>query len=203
MRSTPSPFWFDPGPAPPSRGLCSPRCKAAAGYRQGKGAPPPLRSHDLGTPKSRRVWVTGERDEGRGSLVASKVGAGPHAPAPTRKLGEKRGRSPGPPLEQRSEAVWGANLGAGPATGGDGEQGAEGTARHPLSGGRVGTAGEVGRRRAASRAKTETLEQRTRRNPEAGKPIENDRKERTQPRCQSKLYRDGSLGELGWDVGEC
>lgn len=57
-------------------------------------------------------------------MAASKVSAGLHAPAPG---GERKVETPWPRSEQRSEAVRGANLGAGLATKGDGGQRAKGT----------------------------------------------------------------------------
>ena len=119
--------------------------------------------------------MTGGHGEGRG-------GAWPpprSALVSTRRPREGSGRSKRPGLAQKSGARQSGEQTWEPGWRPEETEGREpkGSPRHTLGEGRVRAAGGVGRRRAASGAKTESLEQGARRNPEAGKPIGNDRKQ--------------------------
>lgn len=96
-RSTPPPSWFDPRPGRSETRFAQLRLPAAARYRQGKGAPPREgrfpSGHDLvaGSQGGRGDW--GSWWEG-GSVAASVVSPGPHAPA---QGGKREVGTPRPP----------------------------------------------------------------------------------------------------------
>lgn len=134
-------------------GFVQPRLQADEHDCQEKGAPPVAKS--LGGTR-KELENVGES----GSVATSKVSAGPQA----RVAGEVG--APRPPSELQSKAARGATWKLARATRGDGGSEPKGRLGTPaVVTGRA--AGKVGRRRAASEAKPETVEQKIR-NSEAG-----------------------------------
>lgn len=190
-RSTPPPPWFDPRPGRSEPRRVQPRLLAVARYCRGKGViPTPL-------PPVATTWepssqggarVTGEY--GGGSVAACKVSAGPsrRPGEEDRKVGMRR-----PPSQQ-----WGANLEAEQGEREENEGGEPGDARaHPQR-----RPERVAARGWPPERKTETLEQRTRRNSGWEAHRKRQKGTRTRPRRKSKLHKEQSLGGTQWGGGE-